>query len=219
VDKGAVTNKVKAFIDAYNTAMTTMRTAVTEKKIAGAKTETDAAKGALYADSGVNQLMAQLRRSVGQTLSGIGNPVTLDQLSEIGITTGSASGSATFSQDAVNGKLVLDSTVLSNALDADPLSVQRLLGGMTGVSGFAQSFNGTLNPYTQTAGIIDSRVTGAGTEIKRYADTITSMDARLAQKERSLRAMFTSMELALQKAKSQGTDMLSRLGISSTTTR
>jgi len=48
-----------------------------------------------------------------------------------------------------------------------------------------------------------------------YTDSIASMDLRLQQKETALRTMFTNMELALQKAKAQGTDMLSKLGISS----
>jgi flagellar hook-associated protein 2 len=93
--------------------------------------------------------------------------------------------------------------------------VQRLLGGLSGVNGFSQSFNTTLTTYVQTGGVFDSREDSASSDIKMYTDSIASMDTRLAQKETSLRAMFTNMELALQKAKSQGTDMLARLGISS----
>ena len=214
VDKSVVTNKVKAFIDAYNGAMDLMRSTVSEQKVANASTTTDVAKGVLFGDSGINSLMDQLRNSVGQTVAGMGN-TAMDQLSEIGISTGAASGSSTFSQDAVNGKLVLDSTALSNALDSNPLGVQKLLGGMTGVNGFAQSFNTTLTPYTQTSGVFDSREDSAAADIKMYTDSMASMDLRLQQKETALRTMFTNMELALQKAKAQGTDMLSRLGISS----
>src|SRR4051794_17800090 len=215
VDKSLVTNKVKAFIDAYNDAMTTTRGTVKEQKAPTASTADDARKGVLFGDSGLNNLMDQLRNSIGATIAGTGNPTTLDQLSEIGVSTGAASGASTFSQDAVNGKLVLDSTALSNALDSNPLGVQKLLGGMTGVNGFEQSFVSTLPPYTQTSGIMDSRVDSAGSDIKDLTDAIAAMDDRLKQKEESLRTMFTSMELALQKVKSQGTDMLAHLGISS----
>jgi len=214
VDKSVVTSKVKAFIDAYNGAMDLMRATTSEQKVAGAATASDVAKGVLFGDSGINNLMDQLRNSVGQTVAGMGN-LSMDQLSEIGISTGAAAGSSTFSQDDVNGKLVLDSTALTNALDTNPLGVQKLLGGLTGVPGFAQSFNTTLTPYVQTSGILDSREDSAASDIKMYTDSIASMDLRLQQKETALRTMFTNMELALQKAKAQGTDMLSRLGISS----
>src|SRR3954452_17492582 len=214
VDKSVVTNKVKAFIDAYNDAMTTIRGTVEEKSVANAANATDARKGVLFGDSGLTNLMSQLRSSVGQTVAGMTN-TSVDQLSELGISTGAASGASSFSQDAVNGKLVLDSTALSTALDANPLDVQKLLGGMVRVNGFSQSFNTTLNQYVQTGGIFDSREDSQASDIKMYTDSIANMDMRLAQKEQSLRTMFTNMELALQKAKSQGTDMLSRLGISS----
>src|SRR3954468_8060376 len=74
VDKSVVTNKVKAFIDAYNDAMTTIRGTVSEQKVPGATTASDARKGVLFGDSGLNSLMDQLRNSVGQTLARIGNP-------------------------------------------------------------------------------------------------------------------------------------------------
>jgi flagellar hook-associated protein 2 len=137
----------------------------------------------------------------------------MDQLAELGISTGAPSGSATFSQDAVNGKLVLDSTKLSAALDADPNSVQKLLGGVTGTDGFAQAFNVQLTPYTQTGGVMDSRRDAATSTINLLNDSLTRLDDRLAKKEESLRKMFTNLELSLQKIKSQGTELLSKLGI------
>ena len=214
VDKGVVTSKIKAFVDAYNDAMNTIRSTTQEKSVANATSTDDARKGVLFGDSGLTTLMSQLRASVGQTVAGMTN-TTLDQLSEVGISTGAASGASTFSQDAVNGKLVLDSTKLSTALDANPLDVQKMFGGILGTNGFSQSFSSTLNTYVQTGGIFDSREDSQAADIKMYTDNIANMDMRLQQKEQSLRTMFTNMELALQKAKSQGTDMLSKLGISS----
>src|SRR4051794_36540669 len=66
VDKSVVTNKVKAFMDAYNDAMSLMRSTVAEKKVPNAATASDVAQGVLFGDSGINDLMDQLRSSVGQ---------------------------------------------------------------------------------------------------------------------------------------------------------
>jgi flagellar hook-associated protein 2 len=213
-DKSVVTNKLKAYVDAYNAAMTTMRQATTEQKVMGADNAIDLRKGVLFGDSGLNNLMSALRGQVS-TFVGATGSTTINSMDEIGISTGAGSGTGTFSQDAVNGKLTVDSAKLASALDTNPLAVQKLLGGVVGTDGFAQAFKTTLDPYTQTSGIMDSRVTSADSALRDLTDSIARMDDRLKQKEESLRTMFTNMELALQKAKSQGTDMLARLGISS----
>jgi flagellar hook-associated protein 2 len=137
-----------------------------------------------------------------------------DQLNEIGISTGAASGSATFSQDSVNGKLVLDTNKLSAALDADPQSVQALIGGNG--NGFGQAFSSVLNPFVQTGGVFPGRLDSSNNQLKDYTDQIAEWDQRLSDKQQQLQTMFTNMELALNQTKSQGADLLSQLGVSST---
>jgi flagellar hook-associated protein 2 len=214
VDKTAVTNTVKAFVDAYNSAVTFMQSKVNEKRVPNAQTAADAQAGALWSDDSVDQAMEDLRSTLATYTQGGSNSL-FDQLNEIGISTGAASGSASFSQDSVNGKLVLDTTKLGAALDSDPAAVQRLLGGELGTGGFAQSFSKVLKNYVQTGGIFSSRIDAATTDIRDFADSIADMDTRLSQKQDQLRQMFTNMELALQKTKSQGTELLAKLGISS----
>jgi flagellar hook-associated protein 2 len=212
IDKATVTSKVKAFVDAYNAAQDLMAAKIAEKRVPNATTDSDAAKGALWGDSTLETLQSALRESIGvfkQSANGSG----IDELAELGISTGAPSGDATFSQDAVNGKLVLDTTKLSDALDSDPTSVQRLFGGITGTDGFAQAFNAQLTPYTQTGGVMDARQDAANASITLLNDSLARLDDRLAKKEESLRQMFTNLELNLQKIKSQGTELLAKLGI------
>jgi flagellar capping protein FliD len=108
---------------------------------------------------------------------------------------------------------VLDTTKLNAALDSDPTSVQNLLGGNG--NGFSQAFSNALNPYVQTGGVFSSRIDAANSEIKDFTESIADMDDRLQRKQDQLRQMFTSMELALQKTKSQGAELLAKLGVSS----
>jgi len=157
--------------------------------------------------------MQQMRTTIS-TFMPSGNASTMDELAEIGISTGAPSGTGTFSQDSVNGKLVLDTTKLNAALDSDPTSVQRMLGGVSGTDGFSQAFGKALTPYTQTAGLFDSTEDSIGSELSMLDDSLKRMDDRLAMKEDSLRRMFTNLEVALQKTKSQGAEMLAKLGVS-----
>ena len=212
IDKATVTSKVKAFIDAYNSAQDLMSAQLNEKRVPNATTANDASKGVLWGDSTLETLQSALRASIS-VFKQSANSSGMDELAELGISTGAPSGSSTFSQDAVNGKLVLDSTKLSDALDSDPTAVQRLLGGITGTDGFAQAFNGQLTPYTQTGGVMDARQDAADSTIALINDQLARLDDRLSKKEESLRQMFTNLELSLQKIKSQGSELVSKLGI------
>jgi flagellar hook-associated protein 2 len=210
VDKAQVESKVKAFVDAYNSAMDLMRSKTSEKRVAGASNDADARKGALWADGTVRSVMDRLRFAVS-THQQAGNSTAYDELAEIGISTGDATGSSTFSQDAVNGKLVLDTKKLTDALEANPTEVQRLLGAITGENGFAQALNTSLTPYTQAAGIFDERITAAKGALTRLDESLVRMDERLGRKEESLRKMFTALEVALQRSQSQGAALAARL--------
>jgi flagellar hook-associated protein 2 len=210
VDKSQVESKVKAFVDAYNSAMDLMRSKTSEKRVPGAATESDARKGALWADGSIRSVMDSLR-FVTSTHKQTGNGADFDQLAELGISTGDSTGSGTFSQDAVAGKLKLDTAKLTAALESNPLEVQRLLGGITGTNGFAQALNGALDPYTRAGGVFAGRVEAATSEIKRLGDSLLRMDDRLSRKEESLRKMFTALEVALSRSQAQSSAMASQL--------
>src|SRR5437764_3743344 len=139
VDKNAVISAAKSFVDAYNSAVDLMQSKVNEKRVPNAQSTSDAQKGALWSDDSVDQAMEDLRSTLA-TYTQPGSNTLFDQLNEIGISTGDPSGSASFSQDSVNGKLVLDTNKLTAALDSDPTAVQNLLGGNLGTPGFSQSF-------------------------------------------------------------------------------
>jgi flagellar hook-associated protein 2 len=210
VDKAKIQSKVKAFVDAYNDAMDYMRQQTNEKPKAGSPT-----LGTLYGDVTVTSAMDALRRNIGQAFTGVGNTSSMQLLSQMGVSTGATTGSGTFSQDAVDGKLTLDTTALSNALDADPSSVQRLLGGAVGVNGFSQSFTAALTPYTQAGGIIDNRVTSTDSELRSLADQLTSFDDRVSQRQTYYQNMFTALEKSLASLQSQGNELAARLGLNS----
>lgn len=209
VDQEAVKAKVRAFVEQYNKTMETLRTAVAEKRVANPSNTTDARKGSLYADDTVVRALRQLRETVGQAIGGM---TTYDDLADIGISTGAATGSGTLSKDAVAGKLVLDEAKLSAALTADPAAVQKLLGGKTGTDGAAQALEAVIRPFTETGGALDGRITSADSEISRLSDRLATFDDRLAAKEERLRRQFVALEQALARSQSLQADLAARLG-------
>jgi flagellar hook-associated protein 2 len=210
-DTEALVGKVKAFVDAYNAVNDAIRSRTTEKRVANPMTSTDARKGALFGDSGLVSAMASLRQAIADPVAG--NPAALDQLAELGISTGATTGAASPNQDSLAGKLVFDEAKLREALAGDQIGVRRLLGGVQGVDGFAQRIDGIIDPLARGGGLFESRITAAEGDMTRLKDSITRLDSRLEQREARLRAMFTAMEQALAQQMARGAELTARLGL------
>lgn len=202
-DRDAIKGKVKAFVDQYNSTLDFVNGKLNEKPIkqADAKTDADLVAGVLYGDNQLRSLLDQLR---GTLLQGVAsNPGTLDQLSEIGVSTGGGNGGTGVNQEAVSGRLTLNETTFMSALTTDPTSVKNLLGAGTD-AGLTQRFDAILEPNTQSGGNLDLRVGSADRDLSTIKDDLAALDKRLATKEKLLKAQFQRMEQALMKSQSQG---------------
>jgi flagellar hook-associated protein 2 len=208
-DSEAVTNKVQAFVEQYNSTIEFIRAKLQEQKVRDPSTDADRAKGVLRGDAGLELLLSRLRASVADVFAN--GPAAADQLAEVGLSTGAASGSATVSQASVAGKLSLDASKLSEQLAQRFGDVKALFTSPTGTyasEGLAQRLDRALNPWLKgdatTAPIIDSRLDAIGDVIDGLRDRQADLDTRLALRERALRAQFTAMESALAAAQAQG---------------
>jgi flagellar hook-associated protein 2 len=193
--------KVKAFVDQYNSTVSFIRSKLDEKKVPNATTDADSLKGLLKGDTMLNGVLSQLR--VALTNPQAGNPSTMDELSELGVSTGATTGSGTISTSAVAGTLVFDEKTFDNAMASNPLDVKRMLGGMSGTNGFGQAIEGILSPSVSATGTMQSRINSMDDEKKSIADSIATMDQRLTQKEARLKAMFAAMESAMSASQQQ----------------
>lgn len=212
VDKAAVSAKLKAFVDAYNTMVDTVRTDLDEKTVPKAASTTDAKKGTLFGDQSLGTMLSQLRIGMTNTI-GVGNPSTLDEMSELGISTGSAT--ATINQDNVKGKLSFDQAKFDAAWDGSQISVERLLrGNGTPGSGFAAQIDALIKPYTDVGGILDNRISSASTQLTDLKTSMDRFDERMTRREELLRKQFTALEGALAKLNQQSVDLSSKLGSS-----
>jgi flagellar hook-associated protein 2 len=199
VDRAAITAKVKAFVDQYDSTTDFIRSKLEEEAVKDPQTDADRAKGVLRGDAMLQGVLASLRTAISDPVPG--NPSGLDQLAEIGVSTGATTGSAAFSQDSVAGRLVLDADKLTAALTANPAGVRQLLGA-AGATGASQRLEGIVDPLTRTGGSIPQSLDSATAQIKDLDQAMAQLDQRLTLRETTLRAQFTRLETAMSQSQS-----------------
>jgi flagellar hook-associated protein 2 len=205
-DNTAVKGKIQSFVDQYNSTVDFIRTELAEKRVPNATSDFDARKGPLFADTQLTGLLSQVR-SIISDKTGIGG--TVKALADIGVSTGAGSGGAA-SADAIAGKLTLDATKLTDALDTNRLDVKAFLTDTT--NGISAKLTKFLDPVAKTtSGLIDVRAKQAGDQATSIEDQIAQMEDRLTQKSDRLRAQFTAMEQALAQSQSQGSWLSAQL--------
>ena len=211
-DKGTVSAKLKAFVDAYNAVVDFSRSKLAEKPNAKAATITEAKVGVLYGDRGLTQMLGNLRNAMMDPIAG--HPAVQDEMHEIGLSTGGAV--ATVQQDKVSGRLTFDETKFNKAWETNRGDVEKLLRGDGVVGGFTQRMDKLLGPLVEAGGTFEGRINGAQSELKTLADAMGRIDRRLSRKEEFYKRQFTQLETALARAQSLQTEMAGQLaGLSS----
>lgn len=119
-DTNAIVQKVQAFITQYNTTIDQVNKKMNEKPDS---TQSDVSVGDLFSDSTLESISQTLRSFSYAVVSS--QPSTMQQLSQVGITTGPVGQSIA---DSETGDLSLDTTVLTAALQNDPNAVAALFG-------------------------------------------------------------------------------------------
>jgi flagellar hook-associated protein 2 len=193
-----VATKLKAFVSAYNDAVDLVKSKLTEKKVVDPQTDDDAKLGALFGDDSLDSVLTSMRQAI--------STAGLDQLGVSVASTGSGT-----SPDALAGKLTFDQATFDTAWAAGPTAVKATLGSPD-APGFAQSFEGLLDPITRAGdGLMDQRVNDADSELTYIKDSLATMDLRLQTKEDLLRKQFTAMEQAIAASQSASSSLAGQL--------
>lgn len=210
VDNAAVAAKARAFVEQYNSAVDFMRSKVQEKRVTKPTTDAERLQGALRSDTGLNSVLSQLRSTMTQSVA-TGN-LAMDELAELGITTGAATGASAVSADALAGKLVFDEAKFTKALAEKGTDVRKVLGGTAGTTGLSGRIEALLDPLVQpTTGVLPERMKGFDSEIGRIKSAMDNIDSRLAAREKRYRAQFAAMERALAASQSTQSFLSSQL--------
>jgi flagellar hook-associated protein 2 len=211
-DKDAIVTKVKAFVTAYNDVVKTARANVTEKPVINGSTTADVQTGTLFGDSGLNGMLSQFRSTLSAPIAGL---TGLTSMSDLGISTGAANKGTSLNQDSIDGLLTVDETKLRASLDSNPNGVRALLGGVSGTTGFGQTFQTVLANYQGSAGLLQSRITSATSDLSDLASKLTTFDARMDAKQDRLQKQFTAMEAALSASQAAGSSLAGLVSSSS----
>jgi flagellar hook-associated protein 2 len=205
-NQAGVLAALQNFVTVYNQTITSIDDKLNEAKVPNAATDADRAKGDLNGNSSLTSLVGQLREAVGSAFSGA--PQVMSALSQAGLSTGDAVGTATLNQAAIEGQLTLDTTKLSSALSTDFQNVKNLFTNVTnsfGSEGVSQRLNGILQQYSGTNGVLTSQINGESTLIASLNQQKADWDVRLSERQTALQTKYTAMETALSKLQSQGT--------------
>jgi flagellar hook-associated protein 2 len=169
---------------------------MSEKKVASPTSNFDAGQGALFGDSGLSSMLSKMRMQMGEAYTGLGNAATLDDLTDIGISSGKIGSTAA---QAKSGLLRIDDTKLADAIANDSQAVRRLFGGGSD-SALAQDVEQLVDDLSET---IDARVATIDRQDRRITDDLAKAELRLDAREKRLKAQFAAMETALNAAQTQ----------------
>lgn len=196
---------VQSWASAYNAVFSQIDTE-TKVNMKNDTLDTTQSSAPLAGDYSARAIKQSLRSMLSRVVTGL--PTTLNQLSQIGVTTG-AWGTSDY------GKLVVDPAKLKSQMQADPDGVARVFGAITDVNttGIAQDVYGFLNSeLTPVTGPLESQNSMFNTQIKQISDQIARMNDQLTQRQQKLRDQFARMEAAIANMRSQGSAFAAQMG-------
>jgi flagellar hook-associated protein 2 len=167
-DVNTVKDNIKQFIEDYNAYIQIAN------KLGSAK---EGAEGELLGDATLRNIM----RAVSGTISSVvaSNNANVNTLSIAGITT------------QKDGTLSLNESTLNSLLSSNFDDVGKLFYAADGIG---TSLLDAIDPYTEFAGLLDTRTDSLRTVLTRIGEDRDRLDFRISQIEISLRAKFAAMD-------------------------
>lgn len=181
-DQEATTAKIKEFVDAYNGIISF----IADQK---------------DADWGNDSAFRSVKRRLQDLLvTPQGTGGTFSTLSQLGFET------------QRDGTVTLNSSLLTTALTNDYSGVIGLFTGDSTADGISSQFADYLGQVTDSAdGIYVARKESTDSNIRRIDQRILNLEARMDQKESTLRAQFSAMEDLVSGLNAQGNYLLAQL--------
>jgi flagellar hook-associated protein 2 len=180
-DNDATTEKIKEFVTSYNEIITF----IADQKSAG---------------WGNDSAFRSIKRGLQNLLVSQQGDGAYTSLSQIGFET------------QRDGTITLNSSSLSSALANDYDSVIGLFSGDSSVEGIGSKFATYLDTLTDSVdGLYAGRKETTDSNNRRIDQRILNMEARLEQKEKTLRAQFSAMEDLVSGLNAQGGYLLQQL--------
>jgi flagellar hook-associated protein 2 len=215
-DVAGITTKLNAFVNQYNTVIEDIQSRITDQPVASPQTDADRVKGVLYGDQSLQRLLSNLRNSFSDVMGG-STSQSYQQLSQVGLSTGAAVGSGSLNSDAIDGKMTVDMTKFTTALNSNFDATKALFTNSTGqyaTEGLGQRLQGIISPYTAPLalnGYLNTSIDSETSTIKDLQGQVNDWETRLAIKQQTLQAQFTAMETALSQTQSESASLTSAI--------
>jgi flagellar hook-associated protein 2 len=186
-----VKDKIKSFVDSYNKLISTTNTLTSVIPVGDGK---EPQTGDLVGDSTVRSMLSTIRNELSSPASG-----DFKVLADLGITT------------QKDGKLAIDDTKLTKALDNNYDSVGAFL---TGTSGLMGRLNNKIDGYVKSGGVLEQRVNGLQTTLRQVDEQKINQEARVAALQERLLKQFNSMDSLVGQLTQTSSSLLSSLSTS-----
>lgn len=190
----AVEAQVKAFVNAYNSAVEAIHTELATTPPVK-PTSGEFGVGVLFGDVELTGMLDEMRTAMYEPVSGL--PAEMSSPLDIGISTGAATGQGTSSQSSLEGLLTLDPTKLAQAVATNPTGAQQML------EQWSQKLQSQINIASGPGGTIEGRITGDGSQISQLTIQINTMNEMLANREKSLQATYAALEGVISRNSAQ----------------
>jgi len=185
-----VEESLTAFVSAYND----LTELVTQMTKGGSD---DEASGILSGDSMLRSVSSKLRNYLNSSYD-TGNGGTLS-LNQLGV-----------SADRY-GVLSFDQDELADQLSENPSAVQAFFVGTDDVPGFAASMDSFIDVYTESSGLVDSRVDGYNKQMTRLEDSMEAFTLKMDKYETRLFAQYNAMDAMVASMNSTSSYLMAQL--------
>jgi len=218
-DTSAIIGSITSLVNQYNSAVDLIYSKITEDRIMPPETEADKLTGLARGDSTLNSIRYRLGAMVSGAVDGLGSD--FDQFADIGISRASFSSEDSHNEDALIGKLQIDTEVLREAIESDFEKVKDIFTKNNGVEGLEEYEYGMavrLKKYMDLAtdsdeGLISIKQDSFQSEVDYIDERIESMERFLELKEQTITRKFIRMEQALATMDTQSMWLQAQIGL------
>ena len=185
-DNTAATNAIQGLVDAYTSYAKTV-TSLSSFDTTGANPP-----GVLLGDN----TLTSVQRQVASVLSNSVKGNALGTLANVGITRNA------------DGTMTLDPDKLAAAFQSNPAAVKDLF---TGPNGYGTTLNTAINSYTQTGGIIGTRMDSLNDTLTQLGTQQTALDNRMATYQTQLQQQYTALDTLMSSLNNTSTYLTTAL--------
>jgi len=203
-DKKAAEDKIKAFMDSYNSLLTEVDS-LTKNRTLGDDGKTVVSEGgALSSDPMVRSIMSQVTKTLGSAFSSGGGE--LSNLYALGVTfndSGKLEISSTSLYGADSGRERFD-----NALENNYDKIADLFGGSDGIS---ESLDDLISQFTDRDGLLVNKETSLKDQLKKNTKDREAFERYIVSYEETLRQRYGALDSTLGQLQSTSSYLVQQL--------